>query len=183
MFRISLTTILFLIAVPLANGATSLHDFTLRDIDGNTVSLGEFKGKVVLVVNTASQCGFALQLADLQELYEQYRSQEFEIIAVPSNDFGGAEPGGEQAIKKVCQGRFGARYLLTEKTEVAGDKITPLFKFLTAEGPPELRGEIKFNFEKFLIGKDGQVLARFGSFTNPLSYHLREELESALKDK
>ena len=142
--------------------------FDATDIDGKSVSLGDYAGKVLLVVNTASQCGQTPQYAKLQALHEKYADKGLRILAFPSNDFGGQEPGSNAEIKKFCADRYGVGFDLFGKTGVAGEKAHPFFKFLTnPETNPRFFGKLKWNFEKFVIARDGKVANRFRSFHEP----------------
>jgi glutathione peroxidase len=142
--------------------------FKMKSIDGKELDLASFKGKVVLFVNVASECGYTSQYAGLQKLYEELGKDGLVIVGVPSNEFGGQEPGTEEQIKKFCDTRYKVTFPMTAKVEVNGAGQTPLYKFLTSkETNPKHAGEIRWNFEKFLLGRDGQVLARFASDVEP----------------
>ena len=147
----------------------SVYEFKVKSIDGQDVSLDTYKGKVLLIVNTASQCGFTPQYEDLEKLYVSYKDKDFAILGFPSNDFGGQEPGSNKEIKDFCKTKFGVSFPLFEKGSVSGDSIQPLFKFLTTDANPDAKGSIQWNFEKFIIDKQGKLISRFGSFTNPMS--------------
>jgi glutathione peroxidase len=157
--------------------ATNVHEFTLNDIDGKPVSLAEFKGKVVLIVNVASRCGFTPQYAGLEALYEKYKDQGFVIVGVPANNFGAQEPGTNEEIKTFCTRKYNVSFPMLAKVSVKGDDITPLYKYLTETKG----GDVKWNFTKFLIGKDGQVAERFESPVKPDDPALTAAVESALK--
>jgi glutathione peroxidase len=157
--------------------ATNVHEFTLNDIDGKPVSLAEFKGKVVLIVNVASRCGFTPQYAGLEALYEKYKGQGFVIVGVPANNFGAQEPGTNEEIKTFCTRKYNVSFPMLAKVSVKGDDITPLYKYLTETKG----GDVKWNFTKFLIGKDGQVAERFESAVKPDDPALTAAVESALK--
>jgi glutathione peroxidase len=157
--------------------ATNVHEFTLNDIDGKPVSLAEFKGKVVLIVNVASRCGFTPQYAGLEALYEKYKDQGFVIVGVPANNFGAQEPGTNEEIKTFCTRKYNVSFPMLAKVSVKGDDITPLYKYLTETKG----GDVKWNFTKFLIGKDGQVAERFESAVKPDDPVLTAAVESALK--
>jgi glutathione peroxidase len=157
--------------------ATNVHEFTLNSIDGKPVSLAEFKGKVVLIVNVASRCGFTPQYTGLEALYEKYKDQGFVIVGVPANNFGAQEPGTNEEIKTFCTRKYNVSFPMLAKVSVKGDDITPLYKYLTGiKG-----GDVKWNFTKFLIGKDGQVAERFESAVKPDDPALTAAVESALK--
>lgn len=157
--------------------ATNVHEFTLNDIDGKPVSLAGFKGKVVLIVNVASRCGFTPQYTGLEALYEKYKDQGFVIVGVPANNFGSQEPGTNEEIKTFCTRKCNVSFPMMSKVSVKGDDITPLYKYLTETKG----GDVKWNFTKFLIGKDGQITERFESAVKPDDPALTAAVESALK--
>jgi glutathione peroxidase len=154
---------------------TSVYDFKLKDIDGQAFSLAKYKGKKVLIVNTASKCGFTPQYAELQKLADLYKDKVV-IVGFPANNFGQQEPGTATEIKSFCQKNFGVTFPLSQKISVKGDDIDPLFKYLTTAPNPEFTGEIKWNFEKFLIDENGNLIHRFRSQTTPLSPELTKYL-------
>ncbi len=157
----------------------SLHDFTARTITGQDQPLSQFQGQVVLVVNTASACGFTPQFAGLQALHAQYASRGFSVIGFPCNQFGGQDPGSEGEILGFCQKNYGVSFPMMAKVEVNGPGAHPLFKWLTQAAPGVLGTEaIKWNFTKFLVGKDGQVLKRYGSVDKPEG--IAKDVEAAL---
>lgn len=147
--------------------ATSVYDFSFTTIDGKEVKMSDFRGKNILIVNTASKCGFTKQYKDLQALYEQY-GRDLVIIGFPSDNFGGQELDSNAEIQDFCEKNYGVTFLLSEKINVRGKDINPLFKFLTTQENPDFTGDIKWNFEKFLINKDGKLTHRYRSRTNPL---------------
>ncbi|SJN48959.1 Glutathione peroxidase family protein [Sphingobacterium faecium PCAi_F2.5] len=149
-------------------GNPSIYDYTFKSLDGHDVKMSSFKGKKILIVNTASKCGFTKQYKDLQELYKQY-GKDLVIIGFPANNFGNQEPGTNDDIQEFCQQNFGVEFLMAEKVEVKGDQIDPLFKYLTSQDNPDFKGEIKWNFEKFLIDEHGKLVHRYRSAVNPLS--------------
>lgn len=159
----------------------SLYDFTLKDIDGKPVKLDAYKGKVLLIVNTASFCGYTPQYKDLMEIYKKYHEQGFEVLAFPANDFKQQEPGTNDEIKEFCTTKYDVKFPLFSKISVIGDEQHPLFKYLTARPNPDFTGDIQWNFEKFLIGRDGNLLHRFRSKTSPASPELTGAVEAALK--
>ncbi len=139
-------------------------DFTLKGIDGKDVPLAQYKGKVVLLVNVASKCGYTPQYAGLQELYDTYGKDGLVVIGVPSNDFGGQEPGSDDEIQKFCQSNYKVTFPLLSKVPVKGSGKTPLYAYLTGKDTnPKYAGEVGWNFEKFLIGRDGQAAGRIKS--------------------
>lgn len=154
---------------------SSVYDFKLKNIDGQDFSLFRFKGKKVLIVNTASKCGFTPQYAELQKLADQYKDKVV-VVGFPANNFGQQEPGTATEIKSFCQKNYGVTFPLSEKVSVKGDDICPLFKYLTSEPNPDFTGEIKWNFEKFLIDENGKLVHRFRSQVTPLSPELTKYL-------
>jgi glutathione peroxidase len=153
----------------------TVYEFKLTSIEGKSFSLAQYKGKKVLIVNTASKCGFTPQYADLQKLADLYKDK-LVVVGFPANNFGGQEPGSNSEIKTFCQSRFGVTFPLNEKVSVKGDDIYPLFKYLTEAPNPDFTGEIKWNFEKFLIDENGNLIHRFRSQTTPLSPELTKYL-------
>lgn len=161
----------------------SLYDFTLTSIGGETVNLARFKGKVLLVVNTASKCGFTPQYHDLENLYKEYNSKGLEILGFPSNDFANQEPGTNAEIKKFCSLNFGVTFPLFSRGPVSGSEKQGVYKYLTEESGKEFQGEISWNFEKFLVDRNGKVKARFGSYINPESQRIKTVLQQLLNEK
>jgi len=158
---------------------TPVHDFSARDLRGQQVSLSQYRGKVLLVVNTASQCGFTPQYKGLQQLYERYHDQGLEILAFPCNQFANQEPGSADDIGEFCELNFGVSFPLFDKIEVNGDNAHPLYQHLKSEAPGVLGSKaIKWNFTKFLVGKDGAVIKRYAPTDKPES--LRADIEAAL---
>ncbi|MBN8222061.1 MAG: glutathione peroxidase [Spirochaetes bacterium] len=148
--------------------ASTIHEFSAATISGKEVSLADYKGKVVLVVNTASKCGFTPQFAGLEAIYEKYKDQGFVILGFPCNQFGAQEPGTADQIQEFCQLNYGVKFPMFGKIDVNGKDAHPLFKFLTSEKPGILGTEmIKWNFTKFLVDKEGNPVKRYGSNTKP----------------
>ncbi|MCF3139475.1 glutathione peroxidase [Paenarthrobacter sp. AR 02] len=158
---------------------TSLYSIPLTFNDGSDADFGRFEGKAVLVVNVASECGFTRQYAGLEELYGKYRDQGLEILGVPCNQFGGQEPGADHEIAEFCERNFGVSFPLTSKANVLGKEQHPLYTELTrgADGEPV---KVKWNFEKFVINRDGKLVARFPSAVEPDSEDLLKAVEEAL---
>ena len=156
----------------------SVHDFQVKTIDGKEVSLAQYLGKAVLIVNTASQCGYTPQYKGLEDIYEEYKLRGFEILAFPSNDFGGQEPGTNQEIKKFCELRYRTTFPLFAKIHVKGPQADPLFQYLTAL--PENGGPVTWNFNKFLVDPSGKAVAHLDSGVEPTSAELRKRLEEIL---
>ncbi len=154
---------------------TSVYDFKLKNIDGADFSLAQYRGKKVLIVNTASKCGFTPQYAELQKLADLYKDKVV-VVGFPANNFGQQEPGTATEIKSFCQKNYGVTFPLSQKISVKGDDIDPLFKYLTTAPNPDFTGDIKWNFEKFLIDENGNLIHRFRSQTTPLSPELTKYL-------
>jgi len=154
---------------------SSVYDFKLKNIDGQDFSLAQFKGKKVLIVNTASKCGYTPQYAELQKLADLYKDKVV-VVGFPANNFGQQEPGTATEIKTFCSKNYGVTFPLSEKVSVKGDDICPLFKYLTSAPNPDFTGEIKWNFEKFLIDENGKLVHRFRSQVTPLSPELTKYL-------
>jgi len=165
-----------LVAVLLLVGkADNVHDFTITSIDGKEVRLSQFKGKKLLLVNTASECGFTKQYAGLQELSEKY-ADKVVVIGFPANNFGGQEPGSNEEIQGFCEKNFGVTFLLAEKSSVKGADISPLFKYLTTAQNADFTGDINWNFEKFLVDEQGNLVHRFRSKVEPMGEELTSKL-------
>ncbi|MDD7796194.1 glutathione peroxidase [Clostridium sp. 'White wine YQ'] len=145
----------------------SIYDFSAKSITGKEVSLSEYKGKVLLIVNTASKCGFTPQYKDLEAIYKKLGNDKFEILGFPCNQFAKQEPGTSDDIKNFCEINYGVTFPLFEKVDVKGPTAHEVFKYLTTEKPGILGGEIKWNFTKFLIDKNGNVVDRFAPTTSP----------------
>lgn len=147
--------------------ASSVYDFKLKNIDGQAFSLAKYKGKKLLIVNTASKCGYTPQYAELQKLADLYKDKVV-VIGFPANNFASQEPGANSEIKTFCQKNYGVTFPLSSKVSVKGDDIAPIFKYLTEAPNPDFTGEIKWNFEKFLIDENGKLIHRYRSETTPL---------------
>jgi glutathione peroxidase len=154
---------------------SSVYEFKLRTIDDQPFSLAQYKGKKVLIVNTASKCGFTPQYAELQKLADQYKGRVV-VIGFPANNFANQEPAANLDIKTFCQKNFGVTFPLSSKISVKGDDIDPLFAYLTSAPNPDFTGEIKWNFEKFLIDENGKLIRRYRSNVTPLSPEITKEL-------
>ena len=149
--------------------AQSVYDIDLNNIDGVNIDLSKFKGKYILFVNVASNCGFTKQYADLEKLYQQYK-QELVVIGLPCNQFGGQEPGNSIEIKQFCQKNYGVSFPITEKINVKGENIHQLYSWLTdKEKNGNTNSNVKWNFQKYLVGRSGELINYFYSTTNPLS--------------
>lgn len=157
-------------------------NFNVKSIDGEDVNLCRYEGNLVLVVNTASECGYTPQYKDLEELNLRYHSRGLRILGFPSNDFGGQEPGTDAEIKEFCETRYKVTFDMFSKIPVQGDKKHPLYRYLTSGGgDPNLAGEVQWNFNKYLIGKDGKLVGRFLSPVEPLSDELIRAIERELE--
>src|SRR5579859_4596497 len=170
----------------MAAGASgsSVYDFTLPSIDGDATPLSSYKGKVVLLVNVASRCGFTPQYSALESLYEKYRDQGFVILGFPANNFGAQEPGTNAEIKTFCSSKYNVTFPMMSKVSVKGDDTTPLYQYLTDKSAnPSTGGDIQWNFTKFLIGRDGQIVARFEPKVTPDSPEVTSAIEKALAAK
>ena len=164
-------TVTLLLSLLLSGGPMNFHDFQVTTIDGKEVSLAAYKGKAVLVVNTASECGYTPQYKGLEELYQAYRRKGLEILAFPSNDFGGQEPGTNAQIKKFCEARYKTTFPLFAKVAVKGADAAPLYRWLT--GQPRNGGAVTWNFNKFLVDPSGKVVAHLDSSVEPTSAEMK----------
>ena len=165
-----------------AFAASSVYEFTLDALNGTPAPLANFKGKVLLVVNVASQCGYTYQYEGLQALYAKYKDQGFVIAGFPANNFGGQEPGSNAEIGAFCKSKFGVTFPMYSKISVAGKDKAPLYQFLTDKAAnPKTGGEIQWNFTKFLVDRDGKVIARFEPAVEPQSKEVVSAVEAALK--
>ncbi len=157
-----------------------IYDFDVIDIDGKSISMSKYKGKVLLIVNVASECGFTPQYAGLEKLYEKYKDQGFEVLGFPCNQFREQEPKSEQEIKFFCQGTYDVHFDMFAKIDVNGENASPLYKFLKKEQGGFLWMDgIKWNFSKFLISRDGSVVERYAPMTKPED--IAEDIENLLK--
>ena len=155
----------------------NFHDFSIESISGESISLSEYKNKVVLLVNTASQCGFTPQYAGLQKIYDKYKDDGFVVLGVPSNDFN-QELSSDDDVKKFCEIRYGVNFPLTSIQKIKGESAHPLYKWIS--GNTSVIGQPRWNFHKFLIGKEGQIINWFSSMTSPTSEGLLKQVEQAL---
>ena len=179
--KLSLILMMFIAAGVTAAYAASIYDFTMKSIDGQPVSLKSYSGKVVLLVNVASRCGFTPQYAGLEALYEKYKDRGLVIVGVPANNFASQEPGTNEEIKKFCSTKYNVSFPMMAKDSVLGDDETPLYKFLTDKSVnPKVGGDIKWNFTKFLFDRKGNPVARFEPAVTPDSSEVQAAIESAL---
>ncbi len=176
-----LFVLIALLGASLLAAEKTVFDFTLNSIDGQPAPLSAFKGKVVLLVNVASRCGYTPQYAGLEALYEKYKDRGFVIVGIPANNFGAQEPGTNQEIKTFCTSKYHVTFPMMAKVSVKGDDIAPLYQFLTDKNlNPKTGGEIGWNFTKFMVGPDGKILARFDSAIEPDSAPVTSAIEKAL---
>src|SRR5271167_3199524 len=176
-----LLLLMALVGTTLMAAEKTIYDFTLESIDGRPALLSSYKGKVVMLVNVASRCGYTPQYTALEALYEKYKDRGFVIIGIPANNFGAQEPGTNQEIKTFCSAKYHVSFPMMAKVSVKGSDITPLYQFLTDKSQrPKTGGEIGWNFTKFLIGPDGTVVARFDSAVTPDSVQVTSAIEKAL---
>ena len=165
-----------------AFSASSVHEFTLNSIDGKAAPLASYKGKVLLLVNVASKCGYTPQYTGLQSLYAKYKDQGLVIVGVPANNFGGQEPGTNEEIATFCSRTYNVTFPIMSKVSVKGADATPLYQYLTDKtANPNVGGDVKWNFTKFLVGKDGKPVRRFEPGVKPDSAELAAAIENALK--
>jgi len=159
--------------------SANISDLTLKDINLNEVKLAEYKGKVLLIVNVASKCGFTSQYKSLQKIYDMYKGRGFEVLGFPCNDFGGQEPGTNEEIKSFCSLNFKVTFPMFDKVHVKGNEKDPLFDLLT-DNSVTGKSSIKWNFEKFVIDKEGNIVDRFRSITKPDSKKIISLIEREL---
>lgn len=182
MFKMFFSFLLILSINTYAKDATmqTIYDFKAKTINGEETTLEQYKGKVMLIVNVASQCGFTSQYEGLEALYQKYKDKGFVVLGFPCNQFGAQEPGSEKEIQNFCQVNFGVTFPLFSKIKVNGDDTHPLYVYLKSQQKGLLGSEaIKWNFTKFLVDKEGKVVARFASSTSPKS--IEKDIEALLK--
>lgn len=172
------TTLVFMLS---QNERTdTVYQYELNSIDGENISLNNFKGDVLLIVNTASECGFTGQYAGLQTIFEEYEESGFKVLGFPANNFGGQEPGSDEEIVSFCELNYGVSFPLFSKISVKGEDQHPLFQMLTTAENPDFTGEVGWNFEKFLIDRNGNLVRRFKSNVEPESEELLNAIEELL---
>lgn len=174
--RMTRLTLLGALLMSAAFAASSVHEFTMNSIDGKPTPLSSYKGKVLLVVNVASKCGYTPQYKGLEALYRKYKDQGLVVAGFPANDFGAQEPGSDTEIKTFCSRNYDVSFPMFSKITVKGDQKAPLYGYLTGS-----TSEVKWNFTKFLVGKDGKVIQKFESKVDPESPELTSAIEAALK--
>jgi glutathione peroxidase len=161
--------------------ASNLYNFTLPSIEGKPMPLADFKGKVILMVNVASQCGYTPQYSALEAIYEKYKDQGFVILGFPANNFGHQEPGSNEEIKTFCSRKYSVTFPLYSKISVKGSDQAPLYQYLTKEADPSHTGDIKWNFTKFLVDRNGNVVQRFEPAVTPDSPEVTSAIEKLVK--
>lgn len=179
---VAIIVALVVVQIAFAEGKGSLYDIPLKDIDGKATSLKAYQGKVLLVVNVASKCGYTPQYEALETIQKQYQAKGFTVLGFPCNDFGSQEPGTPEEIKQFCSSTYNVTFPLFEKLHVKGAEQHPLYAALTGKESP-FPGDIKWNFGKFIIGRDGKILARFDSKVKPDSQELTAKIDAALAAK
>ena len=161
---------------------SAFYNFTLNTIDGVPNKMSTYQGKVCLIVNVASKCGYTSQYANLEKVYQEYKNKGFMVLGFPANNFGGQEPGTDQEIKTFCSSSYNVNFNMYGKISVKGNDKHPLFTFLTSGAAnSNLAGEIGWNFEKFLIDKNGKLIKRYKSNIDPMSLEMKTDIENALK--
>ena len=181
MRKLYLMVMFCLACASLTAQSKSIYDFTMKSIDGDPVSLKSYHGKVVLLVNVASKCGFTPQYAALEALYEKYKDRGLVIVGIPANNFMFQEPGTDAEIKTFCTNKYNVKFPMMSKVSVKGDDETPLYLFLTDKSSnPQFGGDIKWNFTKFLFDRNGKPVARFEPATKPDSPEVTSAIESTL---
>ena len=181
MRKLAMVILLCVAVTSMAAPAKSIYDFTLKSIDGQSVALKSYHGKVVLLVNVASKCGFTPQYAGLESLYEKYKDRGLVIVGIPANNFGSQEPGTNEEIKKFCSNKYNVTFPMMAKVSVLGADEAPLYTFLTDKAVnPKIGGDIKWNFTKFLFDRNGKPLERFEPAVAPDSPQMVSGIESAL---
>lgn len=161
-------------------GDKAMINHTVKTLGGESVSLETYRGRSLLIVNTASFCGYTRQYGELKKLQDEYSAQGFTVLAFPCNDFGAQEPGSPEEIKKFCKARFDVNFPLFEKVHAVGPNKSPLYKTLTEETAEGIKGDVKWNFTKFLVNKKGEVVARFESSVNPTDSKVRAAIKATL---
>jgi glutathione peroxidase len=178
---IKLLCCILLLGVSVMAADKNVYEFSLNSIDGQAAPLSAYKGKVVMLVNVASRCGFTPQYSALETVYEKYKDRGFVIVGIPANNFGAQEPGSNQEIKTFCTTKYHVTFPMMSKVSVKGDDKDPLYQFLTDKSAnPQTSGDIKWNFTKFLIGPDGRVITRFEPDVTPDAPQVTAAIEKAL---
>ncbi len=179
--RIFLMAIVAMVAIAATNPAKSVHDFKVKNIDGKEVSLSQYKGKVLMFVNTASYCGNTPQYKDIEALYKKYESRGFVVLGFPANNFMGQEPGSDKEIKEFCTREYAVTFPMFSKVSVKGKDIAPLYSFLTQKSENGVTdAPVTWNFQKFLVGKDGKLIASFSPKAKVTELEITSAVEKAL---
>jgi glutathione peroxidase len=160
----------------------TLYDAQVHEARGATTSLGCYRGKVALVVNITSKCGTTPQLKDLEALYQKYKDKGFVVLGFASEDFGAMDTNTDESLVSFCEKKFNVNFPIFSTTQITGRQKHEVFKFLTESSPEQFQAEVGFNFEKFLVDREGQVIGRFGSFTGPMSTRLQKAVEGAINE-
>jgi len=176
----TILSFLLMVAMVTSENGETVYDFKLNLIDGKEVEMSEFKGKVLLIVNTASKCGFTPQYDGLQAIHEKYKDRGFTVLGFPANNFGGQEPGTNEEIQEFCRVNFGVNFPLFSRISVKGEEIHPMFDYLVNMENEDFTGEIGWNFEKFLVDRNGNLLRRFKSSVKPESKDITRAIELLL---
>lgn len=172
---ITMNTLLLILSLLVNPPAKSVYDFSFKTIDGKEVKLSKFKGKKIMIVNTASKCGYTVQYEELEKLHKQY-GKKLVVIGFPAGNFGGQELATNSEIKEFCSSKFNVTFLMAEKSSVKGADINPLFKYLTSAENTDFKGDINWNFEKFLINEKGQLVHRYRSKVKPMDQEIIKNL-------
>ena len=185
MKKLFLLLILLFVSIHFLTGdeVKNIYGFKVKDIDGKEVDLSIYKGKTILIVNVASRCGNTPQYKTLMELTTKYKDKNFVVLGFPANEFGAQEPGTNEEIKKFCTANYSVTFPMFSKVVVKGKDQAPLFQYLTTAENPDAKGDIKWNFEKFLIGRNGEIIGRFKSEVEPSSKDMLGAIEGALNTK
>ncbi len=174
-----LASLLFLFTVSMVN-AQDFYNLKDQTIDGKEIAMSEYKGKTLLIVNIASQCGYTSQLKDLEALYQKYKDKGLVILGVPTNDFGGQTPEDDAGMKDFCQKKYNVSFPLLSKKTITGMNKRDLYKYLTEKTSKKIQGEVGWNFEKFLVNKKGEVVTRMRSSMNPMETDMTTKIEQQL---
>ena len=176
----TILSILFMSMLMMAPSAT-VYDYNVKTIEGEDITMAEFKGNVLLIVNTASKCGYTPQYEDLETLYKKYKDKGLVVVGFPANNFMGQEPGSEEEIKAFCEKNYGVSFPMMSKISVKGKDIDPLYDFLTDKSKNGVvDGKVQWNFQKYLIDRDGKVVAKFSPGDNPMDSKVQTAIESLL---
>jgi glutathione peroxidase len=177
----NLVFVVFIFSLAFNSMAATFFDLKGTTIEGKPLSFKDFKGKTILVVNIASQCGYTPQLTDLENLYQKYKTKNFVLIGFPTNDFGGQTPESDSQMKEFCSRKYNVTFPLMKKAEVLGAKRQDVYQYFSSLKDKKFSEDVKWNFEKFLISKDGLVIERFGSSVKPMDPSLTKVIETNLK--